>query len=137
MDVRNCAKCGRLFQYIGGPPICPNCRRREEEDFDLVKNYIYEHKDANMVEVSRETGVSTRLIERFIREGRLMLSEDSPMTIKCEKCGANIRTGRFCDACSRSLSNEMRISTAAKEAPPKHTEREKDKMHFLNKNRIL
>lgn len=137
MDVRNCAKCGKLFQYIGGPPICPNCKRKEEEDFELVKNYIYENKNANMIEISNETGVSTKLIERFIREGRLMLSEDSPISLKCEKCGADIRTGRFCEACSRSLSNEIRMSTGAKQAPNKHTEvREKDKMHFLNKNRL-
>lgn len=137
MEVRNCAKCGRLFQYIGGPPICPKCKQKEEEDFQLVKNYIYENKNANMIEVSNETGVSTKLIERFIREGRLMLSEDSPISLKCEKCGTNIRTGRFCEACSRSLSNEMRMSTSANQAPSKVNEtKERDKMHFLNKNRF-
>lgn len=137
MEIRNCVKCGRLFQYIGGPPICPKCKQKEEEDFQLVKNYIYENKNANMIEVSNETGVSTKLIERFIREGRLILSEDSQISLKCEKCGANIRTGRFCEACSRSLSNEMRMSASANQAPSKVNEsKERDKMHFLNKNRF-
>lgn len=137
MEVRNCARCGRLFQYVAGPPICHICKKKEEEDFELVKNYIYENKNANMVEVSNNTGVSTRLIERFIREGRLMLSEDSPIFLKCEKCGTQIRTGRLCQECSRSLSNEMRMSTSSNEnASKSDAPKPKEKMRFLNKDRL-
>ena len=26
MDVRNCKKCGRMFNYVTGPVVCPNCK---------------------------------------------------------------------------------------------------------------
>lgn len=137
MEVRNCAKCGRLFQYLTGIPICPKCKKKEEEDFTTVKEYIYENKCANMIEVSQQTGVSVKLIERFLREGRLMLSEDSPILLKCEKCGKGIKTGRFCQACSTSLSNEIRMSGKSEDKPSKTIEDpNKNKMHFLNKDRI-
>lgn len=137
MEVRNCAKCGRIFQYLVGIPICPKCKEKEEQDFQLVKTYIYDNKNANMMEVSNQTGVSMKLIERFIREGRLMLSEDSPIFLKCEKCGTQIRTGRFCQSCSTSLSNEMRMgSNQVEPEVAKFNDPNKNKMHFLNKDRI-
>lgn len=137
MDVRNCAKCGRIFQYLVGAPICPKCKDKEEEEFQLVKTYIYDNKNANMMEVSNQTGVQMKLIERFIREGRLMLSEDSPIFLRCEKCGTQIRTGRYCQTCSTSLSNEIRMGAA--QTPSENTKSDdpnKNKMHFLNKDRI-
>ena len=36
-DVRNCRKCGKIFNYIGGVPICPACREKEEEDFQRIR----------------------------------------------------------------------------------------------------
>lgn len=139
MEIRNCVRCKRVFQYMGGPPICKACKEKEEELFKVVKEYIYEHKEANMVEVSNETGVSTKIIEKFIRDGRLMISQDSPIFLKCEKCGAEIKTGRFCDACSRSLSNEIRISTRSAEITKEDNSFEKigkDRMHFLSKAKL-
>ena len=32
-DVRNCRKCGKIFNYIGGAPICPACRKRRKRIF--------------------------------------------------------------------------------------------------------
>lgn len=137
MEVRNCVRCGRLFQYVSGPPICNVCKQKEEESFQLVKEYIYEHKNANMIEVSNETGVSVKLIERFLREGRLVLTEDSPIYLKCENCGKEIKTGRFCQACSMNLSNEMRMSTRAEEVPSNRVESaDKNKMRFLNRENL-
>ena len=43
MNVKNCRKCGRIFNYIGGQPICPTCREEAEKKFETVKNYIKEN----------------------------------------------------------------------------------------------
>ncbi len=40
MNVRNCRKCGNLFNYVSGPPICMACREKLEEKFQEVKKYI-------------------------------------------------------------------------------------------------
>ena len=42
MNVKNCRKCGKVFNYIGGMPICPQCREELEKKFDTVKEYIIE-----------------------------------------------------------------------------------------------
>jgi flagellar operon protein (TIGR03826 family) len=141
MEVRNCARCRKLFQYLSGPPICPACKQKEEDSFQVVKAYIYDNKNANMIEVSNATEVPIKLIERFLREGRLIVTEDSPIYLKCEKCGKEIKTGRFCQACSTSLSNAMRMSTSegtkSEEAVANKTEiLERSRIHSLSRDGI-
>ena len=41
MEVKNCKKCRRLFNYISGPSICPQCREELEKKFQEV-NAAYE-----------------------------------------------------------------------------------------------
>lgn len=107
MDVRICNGCKKMFQYIAGPTLCPRCRQKEEEMFQTVKNYLRENPGANMYEVSQATHVSAALIERFLREGRLEVSPDSPIALACEKCGRRISTGRLCSECKKEISNEL------------------------------
>ena len=28
MEVKNCKDCGRLFNYMGGAPLCDGCRKK-------------------------------------------------------------------------------------------------------------
>lgn len=64
-----------------------------------VKEYIQDHHNATMTEVAEECDVSTRQIEQWIRDERLVIADDSPIGITCERCGASIRSGRFCERC--------------------------------------
>ena len=41
MNVRNCRKCGTIFNYVMGPIVCPACREALEEKFKEV-NEAYE-----------------------------------------------------------------------------------------------
>ena len=107
MEVRNCRNCRRLFNYITGPRLCPECRAELDKKFVEVKEFIEEHKNATVNMVSEELDVSVQQINQWIREERLSFSEDSAVMIQCEKCGANIRTGRYCDACKTSLAREL------------------------------
>ena len=36
MDVRNCRNCGRMFNYMGGAPLCNMCQKKLEEKFQEV-----------------------------------------------------------------------------------------------------
>ena len=94
MEVRNCKNCGRLYNYIGGAyRLCPDCMKKLEEKFQEVKQYIEDNPRADMRDISENCDVSTRQIEQWIREERLSFSDDSPIGIACEVCGATIKTG--------------------------------------------
>ena len=79
--------CGKIFNYVVGPVICPRCREAREEKFQEVKKYIDEHRGADILEVSEECDVEPGQIHQWIREERLQFADDSPIKIACEGCG--------------------------------------------------
>ncbi len=108
-DVRNCRKCGKIYNYIGGAPICSRCRELEEEDFKRVKEYLYENPGASITQVSSELEISIELIRRFLKDGRLEITgDDGNMILECENCGKSIKSGRFCGECERDLASGFR-----------------------------
>lgn len=64
MEIRNCKRCGRLYTYTG-IDLCPECYRQDEEDFIKVRDYLDAHPSATMLEISRNTQVSTKKIMDF------------------------------------------------------------------------
>ena len=106
MEVRNCKGCGRLFNYVSGVSytnLCPKCIEDLEDKFQTAKKYIEEHKGAGIREVADAADVKVGQIERWIREERLCFSDESAVMIGCERCGAMIRSGRYCDECKNNM----------------------------------
>ncbi len=104
MEVRNCRSCGRLFNYLSGPNICPVCREEVEKKFGAVKEYIRANPGASIPEIAEANEVSTSQIKQWIREERLQFADDSPIGIECEVCGTTIKTGKYCQACKEKLA---------------------------------
>ncbi|MBF8982985.1 MerR family transcriptional regulator [Lutibacter sp. B2] len=107
-EIRNCKQCGRIFQYTGVTQICSRCHKKDDEEYQMVKEYVYDHRGATITEISEETGVDEDRILRYIRAGKLeIIGEDSSILIQCERCGKGIRTGRFCDPCIAELRSGL------------------------------
>lgn len=136
MEVRNCKGCGRLFNYLGGRPICPSCAKKLEEKFLDVKKYIYEHRNATIDEIATQNEVSVGQIHQWIREERLSFTDDSPVKLSCENCGALINTGRFCGKCKSNLSSSMMNAVKREEPKPMKKEQANTsaKMRFLDQD---
>ncbi|MDE7282639.1 MAG: flagellar protein [Lachnospiraceae bacterium] len=135
MNVRNCRKCGKIFNYVSGPPICMQCREALEEKFQEVKKYIQEHKHSTIPEVADACDVSTNQIQQWLRDERLEIAEGSGFVLFCENCETPILSGRFCDKCKNSMANQLSNSIKKPEAPkpaPKKDTKENPKMRFLN-----
>lgn len=103
-----CVRCNKVFSYIGfGFKYCERCKRIDEEEFDKVRTYIYDHGTASMLEIEKNTAVSNKRITQYLREGRLEIPENSPIYIKCESCRTDIRSGRYCRPCGTKLSKDL------------------------------
>ena len=72
MNVTNCRSCGRLFNVIDGERLCPECQKKIDERFKDVKEYLHDHPDASVEELSKELKISVKQIIRWIREERLV-----------------------------------------------------------------
>ncbi|MBQ1546793.1 MAG: flagellar protein [Lachnospiraceae bacterium] len=117
MDVRACKSCGKLFNYLSGPPICMACKDELEKKFQLVKEYIRDNKGASMQQIADDNEVPIKQLQQWVREERLEFTEESPIQIECESCGTLIRTGRFCEKCKDNMASGL-TNAFKKEAPP-------------------
>lgn len=107
MDVRNCRRCRRLFNYLGGKNICPECVDELETAFVKVKDYIRENPSNTLQEVADANDVDVNQIKEWMKEGRLELTKGSAITLNCEKCGAAILKGRYCAKCSDKMTKSI------------------------------
>ena len=107
MDLINCKECGKLFSSAG-PKVCPDCRQSEEEKFEIVKEYLWENPNSTVKKVNEDTGIDEDLIIKFMREDRLA-SEGLIIdyTLECKRCGAEIKTGIFCDSCRSKMISDF------------------------------
>lgn len=136
MEVITCKGCGKIFNYIQGERICPQCTKKLDEKFTEVKRYVYEHPNVDMNQLTAELNVSIRQVKKWIREERLSFTDDSPIGIECESCGTTIKTGRFCKQCKDKLSNGLQDAAGLRQksvnpSPVKKGSAE-SKMRFLD-----
>lgn len=136
MDVKNCKKCRRLFNYIGGPALCPACRDELEKKFQEVKRYLFDNRGATIADVVKDCEVEEGQIRQWVREERLEFSAGVDIGMSCENCGAPITSGRFCEKCKASMINDLQSAGKRPDADPAPVQRKDqaagNKMRFLN-----
>lgn len=133
MDVRNCRRCKKIFNYITGAPICPSCREELEAQFQVVKKYVRDNRGVSIQEVAEACEVDSSQIRQWVREERLEFAEGSMSGMACESCGVMISSGRFCDKCKAALANGFAGArpAPAPAADPKKPTSASSKMRFL------
>ena len=103
-----CSKCGEIMIFQGvGEYKCEGCRNVELDDYGKVRAYIENHKGATAAELEKETGVKQKSIRQMLRESKIEVSSDSKVFMKCELCGKDIRSGRFCPKCEASYHHKI------------------------------
>ncbi len=135
MDVKNCKGCGRLFNYMYGPQLCPACADDLEKKFQNVKEFLRLNPKASLKDIAEVNEVSTKQIRQWVREERLSFTEDSQIAMECEMCGGKVLTGRFCAKCKANLQNGFNNAVRPKgvAVAPKKNTRDKDKMRYLER----
>lgn len=131
--IEVCKNCRRLFKYYGfGSRYCPECSKIDEEQRDKVKAYIREHGPENKYEIALATGVPEAEIAQYLRDGMLEIPEGSVAYIKCESCGRDIRSGRWCPECAARMSKGQKaVFVSTGDVPKSATQ---GKMRFLGKD---
>lgn len=116
LNFRNCKRCNKPFSTILDYTICPVCIDKENQDFNRTRDYIYANPSTTKEDAISNCKIAEVDLDRWIREERIVLSENSPISYPCDACGTKIRNGHFCIDCKIKLHsptpNERIISTA-------------------------
>lgn len=104
LDVYNrpteCPKCGGVMVFKGcGEYRCEDCRYVDYDDYGKVRNYVEQHAGVTTAQAADATGVKQKTIRTMLKESRLEIADGSSTFLKCEMCGASIRSGRVCSKC--------------------------------------
>lgn len=130
-----CPKCGTQYKKSDtSVMICPKCGHEEISTFGKIKQYIDEHGTSTAWDISQATGISITKIEKYLREGRLEIPENSSVFIKCQKCGDEIRYGRFCRECALVMCKDLHTSLIEGEIGDK-PKKNVGKMRFLGNDK--
>ena len=133
MNVKNCRNCGKLFNYIAGPNICPACKEEIEKKFQQAKEFVRNTAHATVAMVAEEVDVPEQQVKQWVREERLVFSDSAIAGVVCEVCGEPITTGRFCAKCKNQVMNDLSGAIKKPDAPVIHKKaKDNPRMRFLD-----
>lgn len=67
-----CKRCGKLTSDLENG-FCGECRGKNRSDLNTIRDYLTAHRNANAMDISRETGIPLRVINMLIREETLII----------------------------------------------------------------
>lgn len=106
LNIGNCPRCGKVFAK-GMRDVCPACVKEIDQEYQDCADFLRENRGASIHELSEETGVSIKQITKFVREGRISLTDAPNLGFPCEMCGTSIREGTICMSCRDRFSRDV------------------------------
>lgn len=130
MKIKQCSQCKGIFQVYANESICPKCMEKLDQDYMKVRDYLYQHPRADIMELTEGTGVAEKHILNFLREERLSLAEPT-QELLCASCAKPIKKGKYCEQCLIVLQKEIdRILPVAASIKNQENANQKEKMHL-------
>lgn len=110
-ELENCPKCGNLFMKTNLRDICQNCWKEEEKAYETVYTYMRkrENRAATIPQIEKATGVEEELILKFIKTGRLQVTNFPNLGYPCDRCGRIIQKGKLCESCAGNLRKDLEM----------------------------
>lgn len=65
MELNKCTRCGCF--YVAGPNVCPSCEQKDNNEIDTLKNFLAENEFENIDDISYQTGISVKNLDRFFK----------------------------------------------------------------------
>ncbi len=107
-----CSKCGGLMIFVGvGEYRCEDCKNVEYDDYGKVRLFIEQNRGATAAQIEKEIGVSQKAIRSMLRESKIEITAESRTFMKCDICGVNIRSGRYCSKCETAFHRQLEEDT--------------------------
>ena len=83
MNFNKCERCGCFF--VTDQNVCPKCEPKENFEMQQLKNYLSTHTTSTVEDISTNTGISEKNLDRFLKQdefAQLMQSTNLNNNIK-------------------------------------------------------
>lgn len=117
LKLINCKKCNRLFSSTTGSPFCSRCNTEVDDKFEKVRDYIYDNTSCGLKEVSDACHVEVEVILKWIKEGRIIITQNSAIKL-CAQCGEPTISGKYCQECIAKIQSDLAVDPADFEQEP-------------------
>ncbi|WKA53924.1 TIGR03826 family flagellar region protein [Planococcus shixiaomingii] len=106
--LKNCTICGRLFLQVH-TDHCLDCYKNIEQDYERVSEFLKndQNRMATIAEVTEATGVSSKRMTEFIREGRIFADDYPNLGYACSRCGKMIKKQLLCNTCFDDFATDV------------------------------
>lgn len=134
--VERCELCHNRMNYIGsGRYRCTFCGAEILDEFGKIKAFLDQNGPTPSGIIAQQTGISLDRIDAYLRKGMVEIQDGGKYYLTCERCGCDIRYGRYCPECAKSeIKDGFRTSYQDVGERPKTQNNEMSgKMHFLNR----
>ena len=101
-EFKSCILCKKIFNGYG-LSTCPECTRKMDEAFVIIRDYLEEHKGANVKDIVKATGLNSKIVGQLLKDERLL--PYSGHTQRCKICNEPIIKGKMCIVCERKMNN--------------------------------
>ena len=135
--IEKCEFCHNRMNYVGGGKYrCVFCGLEVLDDFGKVKQFLEENGPTPGGIIAQKTGISLDKIDSYLKKGMVEIPNGEQFYLHCEKCGCEIRYGRYCPECAK---NELKKNFTASyqdvgEKPKSNINPDMaGKMHFINR----
>ena len=99
MKSPDVCECGNEYTYMGlGEYKCMYCGKTFKNEYALVREFVDKYgANYSILEIASMTGVSKKLIDMFVKEGRFITVEKQKTCIICHQ---PIDSGVYCKKCA-------------------------------------
>ena len=134
--VDKCELCHSRMNYVGsGRYRCSFCGTERLDDFGKIKQFLDQNGPTPSGIIAQQTGLGMEQIDAYLRKGMVEIQDGGKYYLTCEKCGCDIRYGRFCPECAKTevIGNMKASYQEIGERPKIRNSEMAGKMHYLNR----
>lgn len=113
-----CTVCGKQFKADAISLLCFECRKSDQHLFGIIRDFLYDNPGASVNEVVQFTGVTSSVVLKYLREGRIE-TIGSIKLLNCEVCGKPIAYGTQCQECKQKLTHSFQSASKVKSGDTK------------------
>ncbi len=133
--LKTCSVCKRIFEDISDThSACPDCRAKDEVLLREVKDYLWDNPGTTEAKLNELFDIPNGRIMRWLRDGRLELTPDSTIKLRCMRCASMISSGKFCADCAKKIADGFKKTIVPKDFTSvllENPNSSDDKMRFM------